>query len=182
MWIYVKDGKNRSYRDRFRSVCFVASVRTTTKKKKPNCTLFGCERVWGRNDSSCGHCRCCHMLKENRKFFWQVLAWFTAKIASISLVVFSMIAMVSSRAIRSVGAVVFVTRVNRRFDSLNTGRHVWKWEELAWVRHSSTWEERDKFQCPEAKCREKPWKRSARRFGAVGSSPDFSGFFTTFGF
>ena len=96
-----------------------------------------------------------------------------------------------------------------------------KWEELAWVRHSSTWEELDKFKCPEAKCCEKPWKvrartygskspsrseaprfidsaksprwgfgwvdkaqcfRSARRFGAVGSSPDFSGFFTTFGF
>ena len=31
-----------------------------------------------------------------------------------------------------------------------------KWEELAWVRHSSTWEEPDKFKCPEAKCREKP--------------------------
>ena len=53
-----------------------------------------------------------------------------------------------------------------------------KWEESAWVRHSSTWEELDKFKClfPDA------YFRSARRFGAVGSSPDFSGFFTTFGF
>ena len=123
--------------------------------------------------------------------------------------------------------------------SLNAGSEEWlKWEELAWVRHCSTWEELDKFKCLEAKCREKPWKsglepmapnrladrkhcalstqpnphlqkidgrleslrlkftnepsifcrwgfgwvdkaqcfRSARRFGAVGSSPDFSGF------
>ena len=33
-----------------------------------------------------------------------------------------------------------------------------KWEVLAWVQHSSTWEELDKFKCLEAKCREKPWK------------------------
>ena len=41
-----------------------------------------------------------------------------------------------------------------------TGVNSWlKWEELAWVRHSSTWEEYlDKFKCLEAKCREKPWK------------------------
>ena len=78
---------------------------------------------------------------------------------------------------------------------LQSKTYYWKWEELAWVRHSSTWEEYlDKFKCLEAKCREKPWKnpgsnrsrwrfgwvdkaqclRSARRFGAVGSSPDFS--------
>ena len=31
-----------------------------------------------------------------------------------------------------------------------------KWEGLAWVRHSSTGEELDKFKCLEAKCREKP--------------------------
>ena len=36
--------------------------------------------------------------------------------------------------------------------------HILKWEELAWVRHSSTWEELDKFKRIEAKCREKPWK------------------------
>ena len=29
-----------------------------------------------------------------------------------------------------------------------------KWEELAWVRHSSKWEELDKFKWIEAKCRE----------------------------
>ena len=29
---------------------------------------------------------------------------------------------------------------------------------MAWVRHSSTWVELDKFKCLEAKCREKPWK------------------------
>ena len=34
-----------------------------------------------------------------------------------------------------------------------------KWDELAWVRHSSTWEEYlDKFKCLEARCREKRWK------------------------
>ena len=90
-----------------------------------------------------------------------------------------------------------------------------KCEESAWVRHTSTWEELDKFKCPEAKCREKTLEksgleptapnrladrkhcalstqpnrrwgfdkaqcfRSARWFGAVGSSPDsgFPGFF-----
>ena len=41
-----------------------------------------------------------------------------------------------------------------------------KWEELAWVRHSSTWEEYlDKFKCQEAKCRENPGKVRARTYG-----------------
>ena len=40
-----------------------------------------------------------------------------------------------------------------------------KWEGLAWVRHSSTGEELDKFKCLEAKCREKPWKVRARTYG-----------------
>ena len=45
-----------------------------------------------------------------------------------------------------------------------------KWEELAWVRHSSTWEELDKFKCLEAECREKPWKVRARTYGTKSPS------------
>ena len=54
---------------------------------------------------------------------------------------------------------------------LNAGSAEWlKWEELAWVRHSSTWEELDKFKCLEAKCREKPWKIRARTYGTKSPS------------
>ena len=46
---------------------------------------------------------------------------------------------------------------------------VMQWEELAWVRHSRTGEEPNKFKCLEAKCREKPWKKPwkvrARTYG-----------------
>ena len=45
-----------------------------------------------------------------------------------------------------------------------------KWEGLAWVRHSSTGEEQDKFKCLEAKCREKPWKVRARTYGTKSPS------------
>ena len=47
-----------------------------------------------------------------------------------------------------------------------------KWEELAWVRHSSTWEEYlDKFKCLEAKCCEKTLEKSgARTYGTKSPS------------
>ena len=52
-----------------------------------------------------------------------------------------------------------------RYNSGASWKRVWlKWEELAWVRHSSTWEEPGKFKCQEAKCREKPWKVRARTY------------------
>ena len=84
-------------------------------------------------------------------------------------------------AILCVGKIMAATRQDRGKRNLldsswaanlfASDQAVMKWEESAWVRHSSTWEELDKFKCLEAKCRGKnPGKVRARTYGTKSPS------------
>ena len=63
-------------------------------------------------------------------------------------------------------------------NSPHCGKKYYKWKAAVNARnvmhflllYYSTWEELDKFKCPEAKCREKPWKVRARTYGTKSPS------------